>query len=66
MTKEGGVGNVITTHSATSFSAVSLSPHLFRHGGQVVALYAPDDADAAEVLAAAREVYGDVAPMTHP
>lgn len=41
---------------------VSLSPHLFHRGAQVVALYAPEEASETEVLDVACELYGRVEP----
>jgi hypothetical protein len=51
---------ILTTEAALTFSAVSLTPSLFRRGASIVAIYAPDDADARDVAAIARHEFGDV------
>jgi hypothetical protein len=54
---------VVTDETVVTFSAVQLTPSLFRRGTSTVAMYAPEEATAHEVTAVARHVFGDVQPI---
>jgi hypothetical protein len=59
MQEEGMTGNVITVRGSVAGPGAMMTTRLFTHGRNVVALFAPEQTETAEVLDVAREVYGD-------